>query len=134
EEAEKYLESAENSLRQAALYVLYRHWGQRDSYADRYERFAMCDSDAGVRIIALAFFGSCFSYTGETRVSRVLGTVVLDHNEADDIRLAAYSSLLRVHGYPTEAGRIFGIKFPDDVNWSFVQRCCGSTPEEKKIL
>lgn len=133
EEAEQYLESCEGSLRLAALYVLYHHWGQKDTYANRYERIAMCDSNAEVRIVSLAFFGSCFKYTGDTRVSRMLASVVLDANEPGNIRLAAYGSLLRVHGYPTEVGRAFALKFPDDVNWDFVQRWCGSTPPGRNL-
>jgi hypothetical protein len=124
EEAEKYLESSDPSLRQAVLCVLFEHWRQRETYADRYERIAMCDPIAGVRMVALTLVGSCFSYTGDSRVSRLLGSVVLDCKEADNIRLIAYSNLLKVHGYPTEVGRMFVFKFPDHVNWNFVQRCC----------
>jgi hypothetical protein len=124
EETEKYLESTESSLRQAALYLLYHHWGQKETHGDRYERIAMCDPITGVRMVALSLLGSCFSYTGDGRISRLLASVVLDRDEADDIRLAAYSNLIRVHGYPTEAGSRFVFSFPDDVNWNFVQQCC----------
>jgi hypothetical protein len=122
EEAEQYLESGEASLRLAALYLLYHHWRQTDSYAHRYERFAMCDSNEDVRIVALAHLGSYFSYTNDGRVSRMLASVVLDANEANAIRLAAYRNLVRVHGNLTGVRGMCAVSFPDAVNWGFVDR------------
>jgi hypothetical protein len=123
EDAEKYLESSEPSLRQAAIHLLYHYWGQRDAYADRYEQIAMSDSDDNVRSRALGLLGSCYCYSRDRRISRMLANVVLDRKEADNIRLGAYAALLCSQGYPTEAGTMFPVSFPDDVNWTFVESC-----------
>jgi hypothetical protein len=120
QDAEQYLESADPSLREAALSVLYRRWGQRDRYADRYERMAMCDPSEDVRRLAFTFLGSCFSYSCDPRISALLASVVLSCNEPTSLRMASYRALLCCHGYPIEAGKAFPLMFPDDVNWDFV--------------
>jgi hypothetical protein len=121
EEAEGYLKSSDPCLREAALYVLYHHWRQGDAYSPRYETIAMTDSNVDVRAEAFVLLGFCYSYTRDRRVSNLMARIVLDSNQDDKLRLAAYHALLRTHGQ-IETSMLF-LKFPDKVNWSFVESC-----------
>jgi hypothetical protein len=130
EDAEKYLKRTEPALRQAALQVLYSHWGQREAYADRYERIAVSDSDTDVRVHALMLFGFCYSYTHDQRVSRFLADITLNEQEKESIRRQAYYSCLHVNGM---AGiRTPFLRFPDDVNWGFVNKFISPGSKEEK--
>jgi hypothetical protein len=132
-DAENYLQSSEPSLRQAALHVLYNRWGQGEAYADRYERMAMSDTNDDVRMRSFQLLGRCYSYTRNRRISSIVAKVVLDRNEADQVRRSAYHALLNLHG--RLAIRTVFQKFPADADWAFVESCSlGQEKQEKTAM
>jgi len=119
--AEDYLQSSEPSWRQAALWVLYHHWGHGEAYAGKSATIATSDPSADVRAEAFMLLGFCYSHKGDRRISRMLAKVVLNGTDPDIVRRAAYYALLRSHGRMEVRTAL--LEFPDQVNWSFVEGC-----------
>ena len=108
-----------------ALEILDSHWRPDSNLASTSERMAFKDTDSHVRNIAIMVFASCFEYTDDPRVGRVLATIVRDEQHPMEFRSAAY------HGLFTLRGKLFmwdglyadpatDFPFPEKVDWSFV--------------
>src|SRR5262249_3837202 len=87
------------------------------------------DPDPQVRATALCFLGTCYHFTNDVRIGRLLATIVSDEQEISDIRISAYGSLYYVRGdrYELWPGQ-FAVpptaprqrRIPEDIDWSYV--------------
>jgi hypothetical protein len=111
-------------LRLAALSISRSVWRRADSdYRDTCERMAFNDPHPQVRAVALLNFTCCFEGTKDTRVSELMATTVRDASLSDHFRETAYGGLLRVQGTPCQEQPSPGrFRFPDDVDWTFVEK------------
>lgn len=121
--AESYLMHPESSFRYAALNVLAVHWGPDEGFAAACEDLLAKDRDTNVRGCALQYLCMCYRDTDDTRVGRITAQLVYDNAEPCDLRLAAYRSLFylrRWHGSTKRPARLPTFRFPEDVDWKFV--------------
>lgn len=124
--AESYLTHQDPKLRWAAIAMIAHHWGLDDVLKAACERLALDDPDANVRALAVSHLAHCYYQTDDPRVSRMIAHVVYNNAKPQVLRRAAYSALfdLRRSGRLEVAKRhlptVAGFKFPDDVDWRFV--------------
>ena len=108
-----------------ALEVLCHHWKPDTNLAHSSERMAFDDSDFHVRNIALIIFASCFEYTDDPRVGRVLAAIVRDEQQPTEFRSAAYNGLFPLRGKMLSWDGLYAnpptdFPFPEGVDWLFV--------------
>ncbi|MHC4180699.1 MAG: tetratricopeptide repeat protein [Planctomycetota bacterium] len=123
--AERFLEHPEPLVRMVAIEVLEHHWEPDPTLARACERMAFEDTDSVVRSIAIGVFASCYSYTDDPRVGRILATVVRDEKQPVEFRSAAYNGLFCLRGKVLTLDGLCGIpptsvRFPEEVDWAFV--------------
>jgi len=115
-------------LRRIALNALILHWcvghelryiGVR--YAQRCEEMFVSDPDEDVRRMAATCLPFCYEKGRvDSRVGRLLAEVVRDASANKYLRKSAYESLFVVRDISPELWPDFQFKFPDQVDWTFV--------------
>jgi hypothetical protein len=123
--AERLLGHPEPSVRIVALEVLDEQWKPDAHLAKACEQMAFGDADLQVRAVALLVLASCFEYTDDRRIGRMLGTIVRDERQPTELRLAAYHALFTLRGKVFIWDRLYGIpeaswSFADAIDWPFV--------------
>lgn len=117
------LTSPNANLRRAAVHLAVDHWRLRDSIARQCENMALTDPDSGVRETAIGALGSCYSRTKDARIGKSLAALARDTAETKSIRIRAYSSLVRLHGYADCIGiSVFAIRSPADFDPNFLDQ------------
>lgn len=108
----------------AALQLLYLKWGLTQDVVDECEIMARSDTDANVRGLASQNLGSYYLGSGNRRISELLARIVCNKEEVADVRRSAYWSLFSLQeNYDWERPSFPRFKFPDDVDWAFVDYC-----------
>jgi hypothetical protein len=110
-------------MRRAAVHLAEVHWGMTDlAIGSLYETMALTDPDPGVRQTAIGALGSCYERTKDARIGRMLAGIIRDETLTDAIRLRAYTTLIRVHGYSDYTGTsALVVPTLEAIDWSFVQ-------------
>lgn len=113
------------NVRIACLSILTYYWRQIDVLPAICERMALTDSDDDVRTAAVSSLGTVFRDSDDSRVGQFLAKIVGDNSKTLSHREAAYASLIQVAGLPTKMSptrrrMVGGFRFPQDVDWSFV--------------
>src|SRR5207244_1008829 len=101
------------------------HWKPNAFFAKKCEELAFWDPDSGVRGIALISLGPCYANTKDSHISQRLATIVRDESINQLHRESAYCNLFMIQGAPFERNPLIQkaigkFRFPDDVDWSFV--------------
>lgn len=125
--AEAQLESPNPSLRSAALIIFADHWRNTAKMPQLCERIALGDHDPEVSILALSILCEYFEGSKDFRIGRLLAGVVCDESRPADYRAAAYNGLFQISGvaissWPNMKRFLGSWRFPNDVDWDFVQR------------
>jgi hypothetical protein len=118
--AKEYLHCSEPRVRLAALHILRHYFEPTPDFARRCESLAFNDPNDDVRAVAITFLSACYRETWDTRVGSLVAKVVCDTEESVTVRRSAYSSLFILRGIPTVADLVAEFRFPEDVDWSFV--------------
>jgi hypothetical protein len=117
----KYLNHNNPKLRQAAIQLAYKHWTIPQEDSAEYERLVLTDVDNEVRAAAIRALGTCFARTKNLRIGRLLASLARNDELVDEIRLAAFTSLLRVHRNMDYTGRSPLVpQTLADIDWEFV--------------
>jgi hypothetical protein len=123
EKAEEYLADADPKRRMVALDVLRHHWKPDANLGIHAEKLAFEDPDPEVRKCALVVLGACYSGTEELRILARLAQVVQDSSVKSKMREAAYLGMLHASDIPLRSWPDLALfRFPEDVDWSFVNR------------
>jgi hypothetical protein len=123
ESAESYLANVEPDLRCAAIVVVGMHWGNTAEFAQVCETLLSFDTSLKVRLHALAALEGYYSGTDDQRIGDTVARIVYGEPYPAELRRAAYRALFPIRGMPTEAylrAASPTFRFPDDVDWSFV--------------
>jgi hypothetical protein len=122
---EEYLAHPTPQLRIAALSLLNDHWKATDGFAQRVEKMAFEDADTQVCAFAMVILGGLYAHTGDMRVGNLLARCVYDEAQQSRVRRAAYGALFKIRGLPARSWPVMRrrenqFRFPDDVDWRFV--------------
>lgn len=125
QDAENCLKHPDFKVRFVALNLLCSHWKPDQNFAKTCECMAFNDPDLQIRGVALSALGTCYRGTNDSRVGKLLAAIVHDEQEPASIRSSAYLALFSVPGLIADwpglhADPPTGLRFPDDVDWSFV--------------
>jgi hypothetical protein len=121
--AEIYLKHSDSNLRAAALFVLNDYWEPDEKFVETCERMVFQDSDLKVRQLALSMLTCNFHGTDDVRIGRLTASIVYDSSVPVDLRLTAYRSLFTIRRVALDKfGAVHSrcFRFPDDVDWAFV--------------
>jgi hypothetical protein len=123
--AERHLRNSNPAFRDVALQVLTYHWQPTETFAIACEDMMMRDPDLDVRHQAVCSIAACHLGTNNRMVGQLLAGMVRNIQEEDDIRRAAYQSLLLVRGlrdpqFEARCRAGDSISFRDDINWTIV--------------
>ena len=126
QDAERFLEHPEPTVRIAAIEVLAEHWKPDSNMAPLCEGLAFSDADFRVRSVAITTLASLLRGSDDTNVGEKLASVVRDERQPVTFRLTAYHGLFSLRGRLfTWEGRYLSsasdLPFPDGVDWSFVE-------------
>lgn len=121
---ESYLADEDPMVRCAALYLLSHHWERSSNTARHLERIAFSDPVTAVREAAVSYLGKYYAESSNTRIGRRLAALVHDDAEPPELRKAAYVALYVVRGTPF-ASYATALRFPEDINWEFVDSFFG---------
>lgn len=91
------IEDPDPRIRRAAIIVAKRRWPEL-SFAQRCEKIIIQDTDLHVRQEALGAVGSFYRCAKEPRVGSFLASLILNEQEHEELRVAAYFSLISIHG------------------------------------
>jgi len=123
EETLKYITDVDPGIREAAVELSYQKWQNTDMFTPVYENLATSDPNYRVRSTAIRALGTCYRKTKDARIGHLLATIVRNNELTDDIRLTAFTSLLRLHGNFDYAGRSPLVPaFLDEIDWPFVDQ------------
>src|SRR5262249_55573262 len=114
-------------LRFAALSLVNMKWGVTQDIANLSEELALNDPDARVRGSAILCLSGFYVKTQSPRVIRLFATIVRNEKEELDVREVAYSALWRMREHDPLKWQSPIFKFPDDVDWEFVDSCLQSS-------
>ena len=123
EEVARFLDHPDSDLRAAAIRVLGFYW-KLDKYRAIAERMWRTDPDEDTRGVALMAWTGYYDGTNDSEVMRLLYGLLRDKNEIEDIRDAAYWSILAVAGLPGPEwprGTVYG-EIDTKVDWALVDR------------
>lgn len=119
-EAEMNLHHSNAQFRYVALWLVANHFHQAGNHVAAFMRMAKTDPDLTVRILAVQSLGSVDG-RGNAQVGPFLAQMVQENSEPDCLRLAAYRSLVALRNLTLSwKPRVFQLRFPEDVDWSFV--------------
>jgi len=121
EEAMRQLRHPSAGVRKVAIQVASDHWKLygKKAFAQVCEELTASDEDPLVRHAALLALGVCHEGTDDLRIGAMLAAIVADKGQSDNMRLAAYLSLLSVRRpvAKLKLSAYFGLK---DVDWGIV--------------
>jgi hypothetical protein len=121
-----FLCSSEPGVRQAAFGVLSDKQIQTEQSLQAAEEAIRGDPELLVRTSAIRYLARCFDASRSEYYSRFFATVVADQSQPETVRLTAYKGLIYLHDLSIEwVPSIAMLRFPDDVDWSFVSRWLG---------
>lgn len=84
---------------------------------------AVCKDIKKARGIALANLVDLHQATADKETAKLLAGIVSDTTESDNMRTASYFALFEVVGRPLrDVGPPQDFRFPDNVDWKFVDR------------
>jgi hypothetical protein len=116
-----FLFHSDSQVRQAALHLAAYHWNTVPRIAPECEHLARTDSDETVRAAAIGVLGSCYARSKNGPITEFLAKTTLDNHQSDSVRIRAYISLIRVHGYSSHHGKpLAAIQSPVDFDWEFI--------------
>jgi HEAT repeat protein len=121
--AEAYLRNDDANLRLAAILALQYEWTPNKEFEQHCERLLTDDPDIEVRSVALISLAGCYAHTDDKRVGQLSAQLVYDDATPRALRRAAYSALFCIRGVPEDGIgplRRADFRFPDDVDWAFV--------------
>jgi hypothetical protein len=121
--AEAYLRDDDANLRLAAILALQYEWKPNKEFEQHCERLLRDDPDIEVRSVALISLAGCYAHTDDKRVGQLSARLVYDDAMPRALRRAAYSALFCIRGVPEDGIgplRRADFRFPDDVDWAFV--------------
>ena len=121
EAAQRCLSSEDAKSRLAALYVIRYFWRPTAGFERQYETMGMNDADPTVRAAALQFLASHFANTWDTKVGKLLATIVSNDAVPMEVRRAAYNGLFIVRGLTDVTHLEPSFRIPDDVDWTLVK-------------
>jgi hypothetical protein len=126
-EAVNSLADPSPTIRFVALQVLTYHWEVDAMIVHRGEVILRSDPDVGVRCQAVNTIERFYPRSNNSRIMNTLAEIVRNENDSNDLRAMAYRCLLVVSGQSTPyseltAGAFQPLRFPDDVDWSLVDR------------
>lgn len=127
--AVSYLRHPDPEVRRCALAALACHWG-REAAIGPCEQLLFFDPSEDVRQAAMTYLGACYFYTDDVRVRRIAAKIVRDASQAHGLRLTAYKSLFIISRSPRQGGEsgplASSFRFPEDVDWKFVDDALGA--------
>ena len=121
--AEELLLDDEEDVRDAAILILVRLWGEPGEYVDHCREIACNDASLRVRDAAIhLLWQHCVTERTEHEIKKLIASFVLDDSEPNTVRLSAYKALI----YATKKSvdwepPVACLEFPGDVNWDFVK-------------
>jgi hypothetical protein len=117
----QHLNNQDPKIRFAALALIHMNWGVTQQIADLCEKTARNDSDAKIRGLAITCLWSHYKEKSDSRIGKMLATIVCDEREDPDVREVAYRGLFYLREIvPAQLPSPLGFKFPDDIDWGFV--------------
>jgi hypothetical protein len=131
--AVQLLNSPHVQARLGALVVLSEHWKDNADLASEFMRVARCDPDEEVRAVALQCVGQCHQGTDDRDVGLLLARIVTNNREPARVRAGAYCALYTLRDLPHRWPGFYAeppcpFRFPEDVDWSFVNSFLNSAP------
>lgn len=125
-EAEQCLCHADKNVRIAALESLQDVWQAKDMrFQAACKRMIVDDCDEEVKAVAINCLAKCHEGTNEESVAKWLAGFVKNDSLSTTMRTAAYFGLLVLAGdFQRHPELILDFAFPDNVDWSFVDRLC----------
>jgi hypothetical protein len=125
EAAKDFLRHPNPRRRTAALMVMWHKTKEKFNLAGIFEDKLLSDPDADVRITALRYLIQVYSTTRESRVEKLLASLVKDESCPLQLRDIAYQGLFQIHDMPVNDWPITKwcqgrFRFPDDVDWGLV--------------
>lgn len=122
-EVERLLADEDPEIRSIALEVLTRHW-RVESHWKTAKEFAFSDPDADCRLMGISALETLKRNTQDRTTLRVLAQIVLNEQEKQVIREAAYGAMIGVRDFDparqlTIAAR--GLNLMQDVDWAMVR-------------
>lgn len=122
--AESYVDDPSPQLRSTAIEIILFYWKAPGAIVKRCEELACNDPDMDVREAAFACISDIYKNSNDKRIGKLFASLVSDESLPIKLRRSAYLNLTTITGWPREK-RINivrpGFKFPEDVDWSFVQ-------------
>ena len=120
------LAADEPKVRLAALVMLREYWITSLPSADLLESMMLLDPDPEVRQVALTSLCSYYAKSKNKRITKRLAHIVRDETKPRMFRFLAYRGLFIVHGrqyssWPSLLSAITDLRFPEGVEWSFVE-------------
>lgn len=120
-----YLRHPNAKLRLVALFMIRDHWKPMEGFASVCEEMAVNDADAEVRAVALCVLARIYAKTNDARIGLFLARIVRNEVLPSSIRFTAYNGLFQVSGrpvgtWPAMQRVLEQFRFPEDVDWSFV--------------
>jgi len=124
-ETERQLKHPDWKVRCTALSILELHWHATDdtAFAQTCEDTALRDVHPQVRSCALRILGVCHANRPNSRIGRLLASVVLDETQPAQCRNGAYLGLYHLRGLrvPRLTDQPTVPRIPDDFDWTFVK-------------
>ena len=131
--ASSYLQHPDSNLRRAALLSLQNHWKLGTEFGAICEKTLLGDDDTEVRSLATILLAGCYAHSDDKRIGNVVAALVYDQNNPVRLRTEAYRALHTIRGMPVAAlisARSPGFRFPEDVDWAFVQTFLKKTTDD----
>jgi hypothetical protein len=123
QQLEELLNSADGNLRCAALCILdMRNWTTH--LEARCRSLATADPDANVRGTAVLLLRKLYSKNNGSQIEALLARIVLNNDEEQKVRQAAFRALLEIRRVPLQAGewkRSLQAGFPSQADLDYVR-------------
>jgi hypothetical protein len=116
-----FLDDPDPARRQSALHIAMLYWKHVDALKHRIMKAAREDNDTDVRIGAIQALWAFHRANPSRSLQSFLASFVRDEAEGAELRKIAYYTLLLTNGRTDQSGpRSIRLRFPEDVDWSFV--------------
>ena len=133
ESCESFFSHPDPALRHAAIVMRCNRWPHTKELGRVCEKLFFDEPDPRVRSMALTALALCYFRTDDERVGDLVARAVYDERQPAKLRSNAYHLLSSVRPVPREVFKrtISGtFRFPDDVDWSFVESFLRTSPEK----
>jgi len=119
----QFMEDPCADIRHSALAIVQDNPAYIANYIDVAKQLALRDTDAHVRLAAFHVLGKHFDESKDRLIGRFFAEIVLNSAQASESRLEAYKSLIYLEDLAFDWNPpVYKIRFPDDINWTFVER------------